>query len=327
MVGLIVIVAVGFIAQLIDGSLGMGYGVLSMSLLLATGLVPAVASATVHVAKIGTALASGVAHWRFGNVDGRIALWLGIPGAIGAYAGAVVLSNLTLSAARPYVSVVLLVLGAVIIARFVHGRRNRTTVTERPTRPRWLLAPLGLVGGFVDASGGGGWGPVTTSTLVASGQLPARTTIGTVNAAELAVALAASAGFIQSLGSAGLRWDVTAAMLLGGVAAAVPAAWLVRQVNERTLGVAVGALILLLSADSALSLLQLPGDVSLILRIVGVAVTLAFLTVVWLRSRRADQGDTPGMMDAGDGEPSPADAISDKANRHVDPIDEAVEPA
>lgn len=328
MVGLIVIVAVGFVAQLIDGSLGMGYGVLSMSLLLATGLVPAVASATVHVAKIGTALASGAAHWRFGNVDGRIALWLGIPGAIGAYAGAVVLSNLTLSTARPYVSVVLLVLGAVIIARFIHGRRNRTTATatERPTRPRWWLAPLGLVGGFVDASGGGGWGPVTTSTLVASGQLPARTTIGTVNAAELAVALAASAGFLQSLGSAGLRWDVTAAMLLGGVAAAVPAAWLVRHVNERTLGLAVGALILLLSADSVLSLLQLPEGMLMILRIVGIAVTLSLLAAVYLRSRRTDPGTVSDGIDVGDGAPGPTDATSGKQARQVDPIDEVVEP-
>src|SRR5688572_13336427 len=99
----------------------MGYGVLSTSLLLAACLVPAVASATVHIAKIGTAVASGVAHWRFGNVDGRVALLLGIPGAIGGYLGAVVLSNLSLATARPYVSIVLLVLGLVIIGRFLHG--------------------------------------------------------------------------------------------------------------------------------------------------------------------------------------------------------------
>ena len=290
MLGLLIVVAVGFVAQMIDGSLGMGYGVLSMSLLLATGLLPAVASATVHIAKIGTALASGAAHWRFGNVDGRIALLLGIPGAVGAYLGAVVLSNLTLDAARPYVSAVLLVLGGVIIARFIHGRRNRTapedeTPSDGPKRPRWLLVPLGFVGGFVDASGGGGWGPVTTSTLVASGQMSPRTTIGTVNAAELAVALAASAGFLQALGSSGIRWDITAAMLVGGVLAAVPAAWLVRHVNERSLGIAVGVLILLLSADSVLTLLQLPVEVLTIFRVVGITVAVLLLGASFVRGR------------------------------------------
>lgn len=290
MLVLLLVVAVGFAAQMIDGSLGMGYGVLSMSLLLAIGLTPAVASATVHIAKIGTALASGVAHWRFGNVDGTVMLLLAIPGAIGAYLGAVVLSSLSLSTARPYVSVLLLVLGCVIVARFLHGRRNPSTAVDRPKRPRWLLAPLGLIGGFVDASGGGGWGPVTTSTLVASGQLAPRTTIGTVNAAELAVAVAASVGFLQSLGSAGIRWDVTAAMLIGGVLAAVPAAWLVRHINERTLGIAVGALILLLSADSVLTLLELPQDVLMSVRIVALVVTGVLFAAAFIRGRLKSQG-------------------------------------
>jgi hypothetical protein len=292
---LLVVVAVGFFAQLIDGSLGMGYGVLSMSLLLAAGLTPAVASATVHVAKIGTALASGVAHWRFGNVDMKVALILGIPGAIGAYAGAVVLSGLTLALARPYVSLVLATLGVVIIARFIHGRRKTAQAAEaaengepaasRPQRPAWLLAPLGLIGGFIDASGGGGWGPVTTSTLVASGRLGARATIGTVNAAELAVAVAASLGFLTQLGQAGFRWDVTAAMLVGGVVAAVPAAWLVRHINERTLGLAVGVLIVMLSVDSVLSLLQPPEQLLMILRVVGLGLSVALIVAAFVRSR------------------------------------------
>jgi uncharacterized membrane protein YfcA len=295
---LFVVVAVGFAAQLIDGSLGMGYGVLSMSLLLAVGVLPAVASATVHIAKIGTAIASGLAHWRFGNVDFTVALLLGIPGAVGAYLGAVVLSSLSLSAARPYVSLVLLALGLVIVARFLHGRRTRRSAasempadrdTGRPRRPSWLLAPLGLIGGFIDASGGGGWGPVTTSTLVASGRLAPRTTIGTVNAAELAVALAASAGFLQSRGSAGVRWDFTAAMLLGGVIAAIPAAWLVRHINERTLGVAVGALILVLSVDSFMSLLQVPEGILLAFRVIGAGITVILLVASVIRARYPDR--------------------------------------
>jgi hypothetical protein len=307
---LLIVLAVGFAAQLIDGSLGMGFGVLSMSLLLAAGVLPATASATVHIAKIFTAIASGAAHWRFGNVDGRVFLLLGIPGAAGGYLGAVVLSNLSLATARPYVSIVLLVLGLVILGRFLHGRRQRriaaeavaaetdadtdetattegavSTTAQRSRRPAWLLAPLGLIGGFIDASGGGGWGPVTTSTLVASGRLSARTTIGTVNAAELLVALAASAGFLVELGGEGVRWDITGAMLLGGVLAAVPAAWMVRHIDERTLGIAVGALILLLSIDSVLSLMQPPEQILLILRVVGVVVTIALLGFAVMRAR------------------------------------------
>jgi uncharacterized membrane protein YfcA len=294
---LLIVLAVGFAAQLIDGSLGMGFGVLSMSLLLAAGVLPAVASATVHIAKVFTAIASGAAHWRFGNVDGKVFLLLGVPGAVGGYAGAVLLSNLSLAAARPYVSIVLLVLGLVILGRFLHGRRQRRIAAEQAAsdeaetapqparRPAWLLAPLGLIGGFVDASGGGGWGPVTTSTLVASGRLSARTTIGTVNAAELLVALSASLGFLVELGAAEVRWDVTGAMLLGGVLAAIPAAWMVRHINERTLGIAVGALILLLSVDSVLSLLQPPEQLLLVFRVIGVVVTIALLALAVRRAR------------------------------------------
>lgn len=309
---LLIVVAVGFIAQMIDGSLGMGFGVLSMSLLLAVGLTPAVASATVHIAKIGTGIASGVAHWRFGNVDLTIAVLLGVPGAMGAYLGAVVLSGLTLAAARPYVSAILLALGGVILVRFLHGRRERPTPVEPivpPKRPRWLLAPLGFIGGFVDASGGGGWGPVTTSTLVASGRLSARTTIGTVNAAELAVAIAASVGFLQSLGSAGVRWDVTAAMLVGGVLAAAPAAWLVRHINERTLGLAVGVLILLLSVDSLLSLLQTPEWLLMSIRIVGLVVTAALMTAAFIRARGEARNAKAG----------PAEATSDSVRTGTEP--------
>ena len=303
---LLAIVLVGFIAQLVDGSLGMGFGVMSMSLLLAVGVLPSVASATVHVAKIGTAIISGAAHWRFGNVDTRVALLLGIPGAVGAYIGASVLSNLSLEVAKPYVSVVLATLGIVIIARFLHKRRKAAAIAEAtadgeliptpdakrvPQRPMWLLAPLGLIGGFVDASGGGGWGPVTTSTLVASGRLSPRTTIGTVNAAELAVALAASVGFLQHLGTAGVRWDITAAMLLGGLLAAIPAAWLVKHVNERFLGLAVGVLIIFLSIDSVLSLLGAPDLLLWAVRLTGLVVTgVLFVDALWkARSGNLDQ--------------------------------------
>jgi uncharacterized protein len=287
----LVVVGLGFIAQLIDGSLGMGFGVLSMSLLLAAGVAPAAASATVHVAKIGTAVISGTAHWRFGNVDTKVMLLLGIPGAIGAYVGASVLSNLSMEVAKPYVSVILMTLGIVIVARFIHGRRKNdqsgpdTDEAPRPARSPWLLLPLGLIGGFVDASGGGGWGPVTTSTLVASRQLSTRTTIGTVNAAELAVAVAASLGFIQHLGSAGVRWDITAAILLGGLLAAIPAAWLVKHVDDRALGMGVGVLIIALSIDSFLTLIAAPEPLIWLVRIVGLGLTFILIADALWRAR------------------------------------------
>jgi len=292
---------VGFIAQMIDGTLGMGFGVLSMSLLLAAGVAPAAASATVHVAKIGTAIISGAAHWRFGNVDKKVMVLLGVPGAIGAYIGASVLSNLSLEVAKPYVSLVLMSLGVVIIVRFLHGRRNNSKSdapteddAQRPTRSPWLLLPLGLIGGFIDASGGGGWGPVTTSTLVASRQLSARTTIGTVNAAELAVAIAASIGFIQNLGSAGVRWDITAAILLGGLLAAIPAAWLVKHVDDRALGMGVGVLIIALSIDSFLSLIAAPEPLVWIVRIVGLGLTFLLIAdALWRARARSIAANNP----------------------------------
>src|SRR5688500_1802118 len=266
MLTLLLIAAAGFTAQLIDGSLGMGYGVSSTTLLLVLGLTPALASASVHLAEIGTSAVSGASHWRLGNVDFRILLLLGIPGGVGAFLGAVVLANLSLDAARPWVSVVLLVLGAVIIFRFLHARRTRIAPAAlhdqppvadepKPRRSRtWMLTPLGLVGGFLDASGGGGWGPTTTSTLMAAGRLKPRTIIGTVSGSEFIVSIAASIGFLLALGSEIIRWDIVAMMLIGGSIAAPISAWLVRKFDDRALGAAVGAVIILLNVDRILLL-------------------------------------------------------------------------
>src|SRR5690606_17911802 len=155
----------GFAAQLIDGALGMGYGVTSSSLLLTLGIAPALASASVHAGEVATTLVSGLAHWRFGNVDSRLVLYLGLPGAAGAFCGALLLSSLPLEAARVGVSAFLFLLGAVVLGRFLRpGPRRR--VSSGPVSPRWI-APLGFIGGLLDASGGGGWGPVTTTTLIA----------------------------------------------------------------------------------------------------------------------------------------------------------------
>ncbi len=281
MLTLLAIAVAGFIAQLVDGSLGIGYGVTSATLLLSLGVAPALASASVHLAEIGASGVAGAAHWRLGNVDGRLLLLLGVPGGIGAFAGALALSSLSLDAARPWVSVVLLVLGVVIVGRFVRSRGNvRTSAQPVVLRRRWLLTPLGLAGGFIDASGGGGWGPVTTSTLLAAGRLRPRTVIGTVSGSEFIVAVSASIGFLVALGAAGIRWDIVAMVLIGGIVAAPIAALLVRAFDERALGVSVGGLIVLLNVERVLALFGADTSLGFVARLV--VLVLAVVLVAWL---------------------------------------------
>lgn len=282
----------GFIAQLVDGSLGMGYGVTSTSLLLTLGLAPALASASVHLAEIGTTAASGLSHWRMGNVDMHSLLLIGIPGGVGGFLGAVVLANLSLDAARPMVSLVLLVLGAVIIARFIHGRRSAAAraagAAPAPTgeaRHGWTLIPLGLIGGFLDASGGGGWGPVTTSSLMAAARMRPRTIIGTVSGSEFIVSVAASVGFLLTLGSAGIDFGIVAMLLGGGLVAAPIAAWLVGKFDDQALATGVGGLIIFLNLDRGLSLFGLDKSLGLGLRLAVAALSIVVVAVLLLRSR------------------------------------------
>ena len=233
---------VGLLAQLVDGSLGMAYGVTTTSLLLAIGTNPAAASATVHLAEIGTTLASGTAHWRFGNVDWGVVVRIGVPGAVGAFLGATVLASLDTSTARPLMALVLVSLGVYILVRFTL-RGLRADRLGRPLTARFL-APLGLFAGFVDATGGGGWGPVGTPALLASGRIEPRRTIGSIDTSEFLVSVAASLGFLLALGSQGIRAQWVVALLLGGLVAAPIAAWLVRHLPPRVLGSAVGGLII-----------------------------------------------------------------------------------
>jgi uncharacterized membrane protein YfcA len=227
-----------------------------------------------------------------GNVDGRTLFLIGIPGGVGAFTGAVVLSNLSLDAARPWTSVVLLVLGAVILIRFIAGRRRPTRpavptlgIDEAPARHGWSLVPLGLVGGFLDASGGGGWGPVTTSTLMAAARMRPRTIIGTVSGSEFIVSIAASAGFLVALGSAGIDGGIVAMMLVGGAIAAPISAWLVSRIDERALGIGVGGLIIFLNVDRGLSLAGANASIGLALRLGVIVATLAIVGAVLVRNR------------------------------------------
>jgi uncharacterized membrane protein YfcA len=247
---LILLALVGIGAQLVDGSLGMAYGVTSTTLLLAIGTNPAAASATVHLAEIGTTLASGAAHWRFGNVDWKVVARIGIPGAIGAFAGATFLSSLSTEIAKPVMSLILLGLGLYVLLRFtLQGLPARS---DKPLRRRFLT-PLGLVAGFMDATGGGGWGPVGTPAILASGRMEPRKVIGSIDTSEFFVAIAASVGFFVGLSGEGIDFTWVLALLVGGLIAAPIAAWLVRLVPPRVLGSLVGGVIVLTNTRTLLN--------------------------------------------------------------------------
>ncbi|CAA9292042.1 MAG: Sulfate transporter, CysZ-type [uncultured Actinomycetospora sp.] len=276
----------GLIAQLVDGSLGMAYGVTSTSVLLAVGTAPAIASASVHLAEVGTTLASGAAHWRFGNVDWRVVGILAVPGAVGAVLGAYVLVNLTESA-EPYMALVLLLLGVYVLLRF-SSRAIAKRVVSGPRPGGRFLGPLGLVAGFLDAAGGGGWGPVATSSLLASGRLEPRKVIGSVDTSEFVVALAASIGFLLTLSQEGLDWTIVLALMVGGVIAAPFAAYIVRLLPARVLGTAAGGLIILTNARTFLNGIDVStGTVTTVLIVLAVLWVGAIVLAV--RSARRER--------------------------------------
>ena len=226
-------VAIGLGAQLVDGALGMAFGLVSSSILLAMGMPPAAVSASVHTAEVFTTGVSGAAHGMLGNVDRRLMLRLAVPGVAGGVIGAYALSRIDGAAIKPWIHAYLLVLALLILVRAL-GRRI-------PRREVRRVGVLGFVSGLLDAIGGGGWGPMATSTLLANGG-DARTSIGTVSASEFAVTLAISITFLFSVGLD--HWRIIVGLLLGGVIAAPLAALLVRHVRERLVLLAVGLLVL-----------------------------------------------------------------------------------
>ena len=242
----IIFALVGSIAQLIDGSLGMGFGLTSSTLLVTLGASAAVASAAVHFAEIGTTLASGVSHWHAENIDKKILFRLAIPGGIGAFLGATFLSFIDLSSSKIFISTLLLFLGFLLLYRNVFKSQGQVNMVEI-TNPNFLTY-LGFTGGFVDASGGGGWGPIVTPTLITTTATEPRKVIGTVSAAEFVVALSASAGFLLQIGRIDIDWGIVGGLALGGVIAAPIAARLVGKLPARQLGIVVALAIIALNA-------------------------------------------------------------------------------
>jgi uncharacterized protein len=283
---LVVLGIVGFIAQLVDGSLGMAYGVTSTTLLLAiAGLTPALASTVVHISEVGTTLASGVSHWRFGNVDWGKILWLAIPGGIGAFVGATILVRfIDAAVAEPVVAIFLFLLGAYVLARFAFNRTSN--VVQNLPIPRVFLSPLGLIAGFLDAVGGGGWGPISTPTLLSSGRMEPRKVVGTVDTSEFIVATAASIGFLISLSFAQVPWSVVGVLLGGGLVAAPIAAWIVRHLNARVLGTAVGGFILLVNANTFLEAVGLDPALNVFVYVAILAVWITALYFAYAAIRR-----------------------------------------
>lgn len=244
-----IFLCIGFFAQLIDGALGMGYGVISSVFLLASGVPPAHTSAAVHSAKLFTTAASGTSHLLHGNIDRRLFWILAIGGTGGGIAGALLLTQVPGQLIRPYVFGYLLIMGLLILWRSIREGK------ERHVLPSGFVAPLGGVGGFLDAVGGGGWGPVVTSSLIGAGAQP-RQVVGTVNAAEFVVTCAVVTAFATTLLTGlwsegrGLADHILpiAGLVLGGLPSAAVAGFLVKRAPRRPMTFAVALLVIALSS-------------------------------------------------------------------------------
>lgn len=231
-------VAVGFFAQMIDGALGMAYGITATTFLLSAGASPAAASASVHIAEVFTTGLSGISHVKLGNVNKSLFLRLLLPGIIGAILGAVLITQFDGKVLKPFISAYLLLMGLYILSKAYRHVKQR----KEPKH----IAKLALFGGFVDAAGGGGWGPVVTSSLLGSGSDP-RTTIGSVNFAEFFLTITSATSFILLAGEPS-TWMMVAGLVFGGLFAAPFAALLCKKLPARTLLTIVGCLITLISA-------------------------------------------------------------------------------
>lgn len=232
-------IAVGFAAQVVDGALGMAFGVISNTLLVGVmGVPPALASQRVHIVECFTTATSGISHLLHGNIDKKLFFRLLLPGVVGGVIGAYVLSNLDAGVVKPFVLLYLTAIGLYILVR---GLLYPPKIKEAK-----FIAPLGLFGGFLDAAGGGGWGPVVTSNLLIQGADP-RKVVGTVNAVEFFLTLTVSAAFIYHLGVADLA-GATLGLLIGGIAAAPIGAWAAKHFNPKVMLILVGIVLTLTSA-------------------------------------------------------------------------------
>ena len=281
---IVVFAIVGGIAQFVDGSLGMGFGVTSATLLTLLGYSAVAASAGTHAAKMGTTFVSGLAHWREGNVEWRVLIALAAPGVVGAFTGAVILTNVSMDGARIWMAAILLLLGVSIVMRFAFGK---SLVPQMKVRTRHLW-PIGLVGGFVDATGGGGWGPVATPSMMTVTRHEPRKVVGTVNAAEFAVAVAASMGFLVGAKESQVPWGAVIGLIIGGLMVAPFAARFAGKAPVHSLGTLVGGMVIISNLAVVFKLIGMPGAVG------GVLVALVAVTAIALAWRVHTMDVKPG---------------------------------
>lgn len=258
-VSLVVFLIIGFFAQFIDGTVGMGYGAFSGSILIGMGVMPALASASIHTAEIFVSLFSGVSHLKFGNVRKDWLRLLVIPGVIGGAAGAYFVASIPGAAIKPFIASFLLVLGIVILYRFVPKRASSPSklsiVLSNPRFSSRKIVGLGLVASFLDALGGGGWGPIATPGLILTENEEPRKVIGTVNLAEFFITIAIAVTFFIALGTEEYNWHVIGMLLLGGAIAAPVAAYLCKRLPPRILGILVGAALIVYNLRTLLTIL------------------------------------------------------------------------
>jgi uncharacterized membrane protein YfcA len=285
---LVLFALAGFAASLVDGALGMGFGPTSSSILLGAGLAPAAVSTCVNLAKVATGLVAGISHWRFKNIDKRLVVDLAIPGCAGALIGVTVLSNVSGATLKPILAVLLTVIGLRILFRFARSNgasKAREVETaesrEAPVHQVHGVRVAALLGGVTNGMIGA-WGPVVTPFLLHRGVKP-RYAIGSVNTAEVAVASASAVSLIASVGRGGFDVAVLVAMLLGGIIAAPAAAWLIRHIPAKPMGIAVASLLLLTNGRELAAFGGLRGNWSF--AIYGAVAALVALVLVIVRPR------------------------------------------
>jgi len=299
---LLIFTLVGVGAQLVDGALGMAFGITATTLLVLSGVGAAQASAAVHLAEVGTTFASGLSHWKFKNIDWALVAKLGGPGAVGAFLGATVLSSLSTEHAAPLMAAILVAIGIYVLLRF--SLRTPLAFGGKGTsHSAKFLAPLGLFGGFIDASGGGGWGPVTTSTLLSQGKTAPRTVIGSVSASEFLVSVSASLGFLIGLRQEFLQnWPVVVGLMVGGVIAAPFAAWLVSRVSPALLGTAVGGVVVLTNSQKLVHFFDVHWPWSTAIYSLIVVAWASLVVYAWRVSRAPRFAPETGAVAAGESE-------------------------
>ncbi|MCD8873160.1 sulfite exporter TauE/SafE family protein [Mammaliicoccus sciuri] len=283
---IIIFALAGFLAELVDGSLGMGYGASSASVLLTFGVAPAIASATVHFAEILTTAAAGTSHLKFKNVHKPSVLKLAIPGSIAAFIGAFFLSNINGDFIKPFISIFLLSLGIYIIYQFLFKNKpDESKITGVKKISNFVLVPQAAVAGLLDSIGGGGWGPVNTPMLLSSKKLEPRYVVGTVSASEFFVTVASSIGFLIFLDWSSINWILVLSLSLGGVVAAPISAWLVKSLPVSVLAIGVGGLIIFTNVSSLASLYINNAHIIWSIKIVIILSWLSLVLVTFYKSK------------------------------------------